>query len=86
MRTKLLPVLPVNPASMECLRVYLVLPLFPVFTSPLNAEKVMEDIVPFAAALANVSINKNAIEILSSWFSVVSLGIFERYLHVSANA
>ncbi|OQV22441.1 putative E3 ubiquitin-protein ligase HERC4 [Hypsibius exemplaris] len=79
-RIKLIPSLQHTPIDIECLRVYLSLPLFGIFTTPLVIETIMEQVVPLATAMR--SLQKEPEKVLKSWFAATDAKIFEHFVQL----
>ncbi|GAU89958.1 hypothetical protein RvY_02448 [Ramazzottius varieornatus] len=80
----LIPSLPAKPIDVECLRLFLLLPLCPVLTEPLDHDRVMNGIVPLAHALTRIPFEKG--KILMSWLANVPVDIFEIHAQLYRNA
>ncbi|XP_011505541.1 PREDICTED: probable E3 ubiquitin-protein ligase HERC4 [Ceratosolen solmsi marchali] len=73
----LLPSLITSPRDIECLRIYLILPLYHGFTNPDNCTVLHK---PFSMAL--FSLNQEEMRTLESWWTKAPKYYFERFIRI----
>ena len=73
----LLKTLVARPADVECLRVYVILPLYHEFINSKNYKKLQ---TPFATAI--MSVDEIPLKIIKQWYANAPLEFFERLIQV----